>query len=78
MISNIKDAGMEIDTFLHNMPSIDFFAKYPDVIKKIREDYSNDNKPEQRKTGQYKSSSSVCVEKKQKRFGKTWKLVAII
>ena len=46
MISNIKDAGMEIDTFLHNMPSIDFFAKYPDVIKKIREDYSNDNKPE--------------------------------
>ena len=46
MISNIKDTGMEIDTFLHNMPSIDFFAKYPDVIKKIREDYSNDNKPE--------------------------------
>ncbi len=43
MISNLKDAGFEIDAFLKNMSSIDFFAKYPDVIKKIREDYSYDN-----------------------------------
>lgn len=43
MISNLKEAGMDIGAFLRNMSSIDFFAKYPEVIKKIREDYSNDN-----------------------------------
>ena len=45
MITNLREAGMEIETFLQNMSSIDFFAKYPDVIKKIREDYSDDDKP---------------------------------
>ena len=42
MISNIKAAGIDISTFLENMSSNDFFAKYPEVIKKIREDYAND------------------------------------
>lgn len=46
MISNLKNAGMEINTFLQNMSSIDFFAKYPDVIKKVREDYSYDGQSE--------------------------------
>lgn len=43
MITTLKLAGQDISTFLKNLSSNDFFAKYPEVIKKVREDYSNDS-----------------------------------
>lgn len=42
MIANLKAVGMDNKAFLENIDNIDFFVKYPDVVKKIREDYSND------------------------------------
>lgn len=42
MIDNLKSAGQDIASFLKNMEAVDFFAKHPDVVKKIREDYNND------------------------------------
>ncbi len=42
MIANLKAVGINTKAFLENMDNIDFFVKYPDVVKKIREDYLND------------------------------------
>lgn len=43
MILSIKSMNGSIPAFLDSMDKIDFFIKYPDVVKKIREDYENDN-----------------------------------
>lgn len=42
MIDNLKMAGQDVQTFLKNIEAVDFFAKHPDVVKKIREDYGDD------------------------------------
>lgn len=42
MIESLKDMGEDIAHFLDTIDKIDYFAKYPDVVKKIREDYYND------------------------------------
>ena len=42
MIGASKDAGQDIQVFIQSMDKIDYFAKYPEVIKKIKEDYCND------------------------------------
>lgn len=42
MIRASKDAGQDIQVFIQSMDKIDYFAKYPEVIKKIKEDYCND------------------------------------
>ena len=39
MISAYKEMGGDISTFLDTLDKIDYFVKYPDVVKKIREDY---------------------------------------
>ena len=39
MISAYKEMGGDISTFLNTLDKIDYFVKYPDVVKKIREDY---------------------------------------
>ena len=38
-INVYKKIDGNIDTFLSTMDKIDYFIKYPDVVKKIREDY---------------------------------------
>lgn len=42
MIASLKEIGGDIEQFLSNIDKIDYFVKYPDVVKKIREDYKND------------------------------------
>ena len=42
MIGNLQAAGLDTKSFLENMTKVDFFAKHPDVVKKIREDYANE------------------------------------
>lgn len=39
MISAYKEMGGDISIFLDTLDKIDYFVKYPDVVKKIREDY---------------------------------------
>lgn len=39
MIAAYEEMGGDINTFLGTLDKIDYFTKYPDVIKKIREDY---------------------------------------
>ena len=39
MIDAYRKIDGNIDTFLSTMDKIDYFIKYPDVVKKIREDY---------------------------------------
>lgn len=41
-ITAYKNTGGDIRTLLDTMDKIDYFAKYPEVIKKVREEYSND------------------------------------
>lgn len=42
MVLACKDMGGDVKTFLDSMDKIDYFIKYPDVVKKVREDYKND------------------------------------
>ena len=42
MITAYRSISGDISTFLQTIDKIDYFVKYPDVVKKIREDYSND------------------------------------
>ncbi len=42
MIQSIDAIGGDIDAFVNSMDKIDFFIKYPEVIQKIKEDYSSD------------------------------------
>lgn len=42
MIANLKSLGLDTQSFLQNLETVDFFAKHPDVVKRIREDYKND------------------------------------
>lgn len=42
MINGLKQIGGDVEQFLKNMDKLDFFVKYPDVVKQIREDYKND------------------------------------
>ena len=42
MVLACKEMGGDVKTFLATMDKIDYFIKYPDVVRKIREDYCND------------------------------------
>lgn len=42
MVLACKEMGGDVKTFLATMDKIDYFIKYPDVVKKIREDYCDD------------------------------------
>ena len=42
MVLACQNMGENVDTFLDSMDKIDYFIKYPDVVKKIREDFGND------------------------------------
>lgn len=42
MIASCKEMGESVQIFLASLDKIDYFMKYPDVIKKIREDYKNE------------------------------------
>lgn len=42
MIANLKSLGLDTQSFIQNMETVDFFVKHPDVVKRIREDYRND------------------------------------
>lgn len=42
MIETIKAAGGDVRTFIESMDKIDFFTKYPDAVKAIREEYIDD------------------------------------
>lgn len=42
MIESYKKMGRNISHLLKNLDQIDYFVRYPEVIKKIREDYSNE------------------------------------
>lgn len=41
-IEQMKAIGLPIDSFLDNLDKNDFYAKYPDVVKRIRKEYGND------------------------------------
>lgn len=42
MILACQNMGGDVNTFLASMDKIDYFIKYPEVVKKIREDFGND------------------------------------
>lgn len=42
MIDSAKNKGMDIKTLLHTMENIDFFVKYPEVLKKLKEDFGDE------------------------------------
>ena len=42
MIKQLRDNGEEISQFLIKLDKLDFFARYPAVVSRIREDYAND------------------------------------
>lgn len=42
MVSAYEEMGGDIQIFLDSLDKIDYFVKYPDVVKKVREDYKND------------------------------------
>ena len=42
MLQKIITNGGDPELFLQSMDKLDFFVKYPDVVKRIRENYSND------------------------------------
>lgn len=43
MINSIKDINGDVAQFLSTMDKLDFFIKYPDVVKKVREDFASVN-----------------------------------
>lgn len=42
MVQQIISGGGSVRHFLNTMDKMDFFAKYPDVVSKIREVYVDD------------------------------------
>lgn len=42
MISAYRSMGGDVKQFLGTLDKIDYFVKYPDVVKKVREDYADD------------------------------------
>ena len=42
MIAAYKEMGGDVYMFISTLDKIDYFVKYPEVVKKIREDYGND------------------------------------
>ena len=42
MVQQVESMGADVPAFLKTMNKMDFFIKYPDVVSKIREVYSND------------------------------------
>ena len=42
MIQQVCDMGGDVNLFIENMDKMDFFIKYPDVVRKIKEVYGND------------------------------------
>ncbi len=43
MIDSVKAINGDVKVFLDSLDKIDFFIKYPEVVAKIREDFSDDN-----------------------------------
>ena len=43
MINSIKEINGDVAQFINTMDKRDFFIKYPDVVKKIREDFASVN-----------------------------------
>ena len=41
-IASLQSMGGDVYAFLSSMDQLDFFMKYPDTIKKIKEEYNND------------------------------------
>ena len=42
MVQQVNDMGGDINLFIETMDKMDFFIKYPDVVRKIKEVYGND------------------------------------
>ena len=42
MVQQVGDMGEDIKLFIETMDKMDFFIKYPDVVRKIKEVYGND------------------------------------
>ncbi len=42
MIESYRKMGRDVSHLLKNLDQIDYFVRYPDVVKKIREDYGNE------------------------------------
>lgn len=42
MIAACREMGGDVKTFISTLDKIDYFVKYPEVVKRIREDYEND------------------------------------
>lgn len=42
MLESAKSSGMDVTALLSSLDQIDFFIKYPDVVKKLKEDYGNE------------------------------------
>ena len=42
MVQQVASAGADVSAFIKTMDKMDFFIKYPDVIRQIREVYDND------------------------------------
>lgn len=42
MLEAVKNIDGDVSKFIESIDSIDFFIKYPNVVKKIKEDMSDD------------------------------------
>lgn len=42
MVQQVASSGADVGAFIRTMDRMDFFIKYPDVIRQIREVYGND------------------------------------
>ena len=42
MVESYKKMGRNISHLLKNLDQIDYFVRYPEVVKKIREDYGDE------------------------------------
>ena len=42
MVQQVSSMGEDVKAFLATMDKMDFFIKYPDVVRQIREVYEND------------------------------------
>ena len=42
MVQQIEAIGGDVSSFIKTMDKMDFFIKYPDVVRQIREVYEND------------------------------------
>ena len=42
MVESVKSMNGDIGSFLRTLSKIDFFIKYPDVVAKLQEEFSDD------------------------------------